>query len=130
MAWSADVCLSWLLFALLKEEGKQRPARQTSMDHAIKQSKVNKIYYSYSAMEPKKSIYDIWLFFGYPNPLLNKGLRNSKRNEVEKLLLKLPSQFFQSGGRMKKYNRARVLMGKRASFSTSNMADDTKSMYF
>ena len=25
MAWSADVCLSWLLFALLKEEGKQRP---------------------------------------------------------------------------------------------------------
>merc|ERR1712062_164871 len=58
------------------------------------------------------------------------GLRNSKRNEVEKLLLKLPSQFFQSGGgRMKKYNRARVLMGKRASFSTSNMPD-TKSMDF
>ena len=35
MAWSADVCLSWSLFALLKEEGKQRPSRQTSADHAI-----------------------------------------------------------------------------------------------
>ena len=41
MAWSADVCLSWLLFALLKEEGKQRPARQTSADHAIQQGKQN-----------------------------------------------------------------------------------------
>ena len=35
MACSADVCLGWTLFALPKEKGKQRPARQTSADHAI-----------------------------------------------------------------------------------------------
>ena len=34
MAWSADVCLNWSLFALVKED-KQRPPRQTSASHAI-----------------------------------------------------------------------------------------------
>ena len=46
MALSADVFLSWLLFALLKEEGKQIPARQTTP-----YNKVTKISCSYSAIE-------------------------------------------------------------------------------
>ena len=45
MAWSADVCFSWSLFALLKEECKLGPPRQTSTDHAIYYGKQNFLFH-------------------------------------------------------------------------------------
>ena len=48
MAWSADVCLIWSLFALLKEEGR---ANKAQLRLTTPSSEVNKIFYQYTAME-------------------------------------------------------------------------------